>query len=108
MYLSSNSRHGTHTGPLQPSPSLPALNRIANRVSRWKLWGQAMLYAQLNVMTRTLGPGVAFVSIAVAATINWPAFRGSEARGVADGKVPTSWNADATEGAVRNVRWKTA
>src|SRR5712692_10294660 len=66
-----------------------------------------MLYAQLNVMRRTLCAAVAFASVAAAATINWPAFRGSEAGGVADGKVPTSWNADATEGAVRNVRWKT-
>ena len=66
-----------------------------------------MLYAQLNVMRRSLCAAAAFASIAVAATVNWPAFRGPEAGGVAEGKVVTSWNADATEGAIRNVRWKT-
>ena len=38
---------------------------------------------------------------------NWPAFRGPDARGVADGKVVVSWNADTREGGLRNVRWST-
>ena len=41
------------------------------------------------------------------ATIHWPAFRGPEAQGIAEGKVVTSWNADSSEGALRNVRWST-
>jgi outer membrane protein assembly factor BamB len=43
-----------------------------------------------------------------AETINWPAFRGVEAQGIADGKAVTSWNADSSEGALRNVVWNTA
>lgn len=51
---------------------------------------------------------IVVVSLAVsAATVNWPAFRGADARGVADGKVATSWNADPEQGPVRNIRWKT-
>ena len=38
---------------------------------------------------------------------NWPAFRGLDARGVADGKVVVSWNADTREGALRNILWST-
>lgn len=41
------------------------------------------------------------------ATINWPSFRGTDAQGVADGKIVTSWNADPSEGAARNIRWST-
>jgi outer membrane protein assembly factor BamB len=42
------------------------------------------------------------------ATLNWPAFRGPEAQGIADGKAVTSWNADSTEGPLRNIRWSTS
>lgn len=39
---------------------------------------------------------------------NWPAFRGRDAAGVADGAAaPTTWNADADHGPLRNVLWKT-
>ncbi len=39
---------------------------------------------------------------------NWPAFRGNHADGIsAGGDAPTSWNADASAGPLRNVRWKT-
>jgi outer membrane protein assembly factor BamB len=41
------------------------------------------------------------------ATINWPSFRGADAQGVADGKVVASWNADPSEGELRNIRWST-
>ena len=41
------------------------------------------------------------------ATVNWPSFRGPEALGVAEGRAPSSWNADETAGKTRNVRWKT-
>ena len=41
------------------------------------------------------------------ATINWPSFRGADAQGVADGKVVVSWNADASGGPLRNIRWST-
>ncbi len=40
-------------------------------------------------------------------TINWPGFRGPDHQGIADGRVVTSWNADAGEGALRNIRWST-
>lgn len=40
----------------------------------------------------------------VSGQLNWPAFRGIDASGVADGqKPPTTWNAEKGE----NVRWKT-
>src|SRR5262249_56113441 len=42
-----------------------------------------------------------------AETVHWPGFRGPEARGIADAKLPLSWNADPAAGAPRNVRWKT-
>jgi outer membrane protein assembly factor BamB len=58
-------------------------------------------------MTRSL-PALLTLSLAAfPATVNWPSFRGPEARGVAEGDVVTSWNADATEGVLRNIRWKT-
>ena len=41
------------------------------------------------------------------ATINWPSFRGADGEGIADGKIVDSWNADASEGAIRNIRWST-
>ena len=41
-------------------------------------------------------------------TVNWPAFRGPEAQGVGEGKVATSWNADSSAGALRNLLWSTA
>lgn len=44
---------------------------------------------------------------ASSATIQWPAFRGPEAQGIAEGKAVTSWNADSSEGALRNIRWST-
>lgn len=40
-------------------------------------------------------------------TVNWPAFRGAEANGLAVAKVPVSWNADAEKGPLKNIRWKT-
>ena len=43
----------------------------------------------------------------LAATVHWPGFRGPEAQGVAEGKVPLHWNADASSGPLRNIRWKT-
>ena len=45
--------------------------------------------------------------LADAASIHWPSFRGPEASGIAQGTLPLSWNADAAEGPVRNIRWKT-
>jgi outer membrane protein assembly factor BamB len=44
---------------------------------------------------------------AAAETVHWPSFRGPEAAGIADGRVPVSWNADASKGPVKGVRWKT-
>ena len=51
----------------------------------------------------------AFFAFSTAATAgNWPAFRGINANGVSAGPdTPASWNADASAGPVRNVRWKT-
>ncbi len=46
-------------------------------------------------------------AMALAGNINWPAFRGPDASGVGDGKAPTSWNADASAGALRNIKWST-
>lgn len=44
-----------------------------------------------------------------AASNNWPSFRGVNAEGIAAGSggAPTSWNADASAGPLRNIRWKT-
>jgi len=52
---------------------------------------------------------VLFVSgfVSGAETDHWPGFRGPDARGIADAKLPLSWNADTAAGALRNVRWKT-
>ena len=36
---------------------------------------------------------------------NWPAFRGLDSRGLAEGSVATSWNADPSQGPLRNIRW---
>ncbi|MBI4474008.1 MAG: SUMF1/EgtB/PvdO family nonheme iron enzyme [Acidobacteria bacterium] len=44
---------------------------------------------------------------AAAQTKNWPAFRGQDARGIGEGKVVISWNADTTAGPLRNVLWST-
>ncbi len=51
----------------------------------------------------------AFFAFTTAASAgNWPAFRGPNASGVsAGGSAPASWNADASAGPLRNVRWKT-
>jgi outer membrane protein assembly factor BamB len=42
-----------------------------------------------------------------AAATDWPQFRGPEARGVAEGKIAATWNADPAAGPTRNIRWKT-
>jgi outer membrane protein assembly factor BamB len=44
------------------------------------------------------------ISIATAQAQNWPAFRGTNASGIADGKPPTTWNAEKSQ----NILWKTA
>jgi outer membrane protein assembly factor BamB len=38
---------------------------------------------------------------------NWPAFRGQDAQGIAEGKIADSWNADPITGALHNIRWST-
>jgi outer membrane protein assembly factor BamB len=40
-------------------------------------------------------------------TVNWPSFRGPEARGVAVASPPIAWNADPKVGPDRNLLWKT-
>ncbi len=60
---------------------------------------------KLLVMLQGIAMGA---SSAYSETIHWPAFRGPEALGVAEGKAVTSWNSDASEGALRNIRWSTA
>lgn len=55
-------------------------------------------------------PVILALAVATAAaqgTVNWPAFRGADADGVAEAKIVSSWNADPAEGAPRNVRWST-
>ena len=51
----------------------------------------------------------AFLAFSTAASAgNWPAYRGTNASGVAAGSgAPVTWNADASAGPLRNVRWKT-
>lgn len=44
----------------------------------------------------------------VALAQNWPAFRGRDANGLGESAAAVSWNADPTEGPVRNILWKTA
>lgn len=39
---------------------------------------------------------------------DWPMFRGSQAQGLAAGKIEQSWNADPANGPVQSVAWKTA
>ncbi len=57
----------------------------------------------MNVTRRTF-----FASATAASAGNWPAFRGTNANGVsAGGETPTTWNADASAGPLRNVRWRT-
>jgi outer membrane protein assembly factor BamB len=46
--------------------------------------------------------------LARAQTVQWPAFRGEDAQGVAQGKIVDSWNADPSEGPLRNILWRTA
>ena len=42
------------------------------------------------------------------ANANWPAFRGPGGNGVSDGHtIPTNWNADAAEGKVSGIKWRT-
>jgi len=38
---------------------------------------------------------------------DWPAYRGPAASGVGQGSAPATWNADASTGPVRNIKWKT-
>jgi outer membrane protein assembly factor BamB len=40
-------------------------------------------------------------------TVQWPTFRGEDAQGVAQGKIVDSWNADSSEGPLRNILWRT-
>ncbi|HLY12694.1 MAG TPA: PQQ-binding-like beta-propeller repeat protein [Planctomycetota bacterium] len=40
-------------------------------------------------------------------TVNWPSFRGPEARGVAVASTPLTWNADSQIGPDQNILWKT-
>lgn len=41
------------------------------------------------------------------ASTDWPSFRGTDARGVADGyALPTTWNADPSAGEVNGVLWR--
>ncbi|MGH9937277.1 MAG: PQQ-binding-like beta-propeller repeat protein, partial [Blastocatellia bacterium] len=47
------------------------------------------------------------VLLVLADTIHWPSFRGPAALGVAEGRAPSSWNADPAQGPLRNIRWKT-
>lgn len=54
---------------------------------------------------------VAFILLAASGASNaqnWPAFRGTGARGVADGfPARTAWNADAMSGDIEGVMWRT-
>jgi outer membrane protein assembly factor BamB len=45
--------------------------------------------------------------LAPLAFADWPSYRGAAANGVGEGAAPASWNADASAGPVRNVKWKT-
>ena len=46
---------------------------------------------------------------AMAAGADWPAFRGREGVGLAEGSVlPAAWNADPAEGKLAGIRWKSA
>ncbi len=56
---------------------------------------------------RSISFALALASCAGQGTVNWPAFRGADAMGVAEGKIVDSWNADPDAGAMRNVRWST-
>ena len=58
-------------------------------------------------MTVRLIAAIAFAPL-VGQTIQWPAFRGEDAQGVAQGQVADSWNADPSDGPIRNVLWHTA
>ncbi len=49
----------------------------------------------------------AFSSLAAAAPGNWPAYRGTGANGISRHDAPITWNADASTGPLRHVRWKT-
>ena len=57
-------------------------------------------------MKRVLAPFLLLLSISIStAAQNWPAFRGLNASGVADGvKTPLTWNAEKSQ----NILWKTA
>jgi len=59
---------------------------------------------------RRLLQGMAALPFAATRTLpaqDWPAFRGSQGRGVADGfALPESWNADSEAGAITGIRWR--
>jgi outer membrane protein assembly factor BamB len=63
---------------------------------------------KLRLFLLILGSAVGLASMAIAgekADANWPQFRGSDARGVADGhSIPTKWDGESGKG----VAWKTA
>jgi outer membrane protein assembly factor BamB len=65
-----------------------------------------MVLYSIHVRNLTLVAAMV-ATVAGAATVNWPSFRGPEAGGVADGRIATSWNADPGAGVLRNIRWKT-
>jgi len=57
------------------------------------------------VAAPTVKPPAETGDVRITTTLNWPAFRGPDATGVADGQhPPISWNVKTGE----NVRWKTA
>ncbi len=56
---------------------------------------------------KTIAALAAALTAFAADDAHWPSFRGPEARGAVAGKAPMSWNADATSGPARNIRWKT-
>ena len=48
------------------------------------------------------------VAAKLASTADWPSFRGTDAKGVADDHpLPTAWNADASTGDITGVLWRT-
>src|SRR5258708_34398916 len=38
---------------------------------------------------------------------NWPGFRGLDSAGLAEGRIPATWNADPEHGLLRNILWST-
>jgi outer membrane protein assembly factor BamB len=60
------------------------------------------------IMPRILSvSAIAFLWVTILSAENWPAFRGSDSRGLAEGSVATTWNADSSAGPARNIKWST-